>query len=86
MTQNCDFPQNPTANGVGYTGRSFGRSIQSDNVCSSAQEWRVCQTKESFDTVTNMRPFFTDCLDEVGLEFSDDMKVVCEEFRVVYKQ
>ena len=32
------------------------------------------------------RSFFTDCLDEVGLEFSDDMKVVCEEFRVVYKQ
>ena len=29
--------------------------------------------------------FFAECLREVGLEFSPDMKVVCEEFVVVYK-
>ncbi len=30
--------------------------------------------------------FFTECLDEVGLKFTPAMKVVCEEFVVVYKQ
>lgn len=30
--------------------------------------------------------FFTECLDEAGLQFTSDMKVVCEEFEVVYKQ
>lgn len=30
--------------------------------------------------------FFTECLGEAGLKFSTDMKVVCEEFQVVYKQ
>lgn len=30
--------------------------------------------------------FFTDCLKEAGLSFSEDMKVVCEEFEVIYKQ
>ena len=30
--------------------------------------------------------FFTECLRKVGLEFTHDMKVVCEEFVVVYKQ
>ena len=29
--------------------------------------------------------FFTECLREAGLEFKPDMKVVCEEFVVVYK-
>ena len=29
--------------------------------------------------------FFTECLIEAGLEFTSDMKVVCEEFEVVYK-
>jgi len=29
--------------------------------------------------------FFTACMQEAGLEFTPDMKVVCEEFRVVYK-
>lgn len=29
--------------------------------------------------------FFTKCLDDVGLNFTLDMKVVCEEFAVVYK-
>lgn len=29
--------------------------------------------------------FFTECLEEVGLKFAPDMKVVCEEFEVVYK-
>lgn len=29
--------------------------------------------------------FFTECLNEVGLKFTSDMKVVCEEFMVVYK-
>lgn len=29
--------------------------------------------------------FFTECLNEVGQEFTPDMKVVCEEFIVVYK-
>ncbi len=29
--------------------------------------------------------FFTECLKEVDLEFSPAMKVVCEEFEVVYK-
>ena len=29
--------------------------------------------------------FFTECLREAGLEFSPDMKVVCEEFVAVYK-
>ena len=28
--------------------------------------------------------FFTECLSEVGMLFSTDMKVVCEEFEVVY--
>lgn len=30
--------------------------------------------------------FFTECLSEAGLKFTSDMKVVCEEFEVVYKQ
>ena len=29
--------------------------------------------------------FFTECLNEAGLKFTSDMKVVCEEFSVVYK-
>ena len=29
--------------------------------------------------------FFADCLKEAGLSFSKKMKVVCEEFEVVYK-
>jgi len=29
--------------------------------------------------------FFAECLREAGLEFTPDMKVVCEEFAVVYK-
>lgn len=28
--------------------------------------------------------FFTECLNEAGLKFTHDMKVVCEEFEVVY--
>lgn len=28
--------------------------------------------------------FFTECLNEAGLKFTPDMKVVCEEFEVVY--
>lgn len=30
--------------------------------------------------------FFTECLSQVGLRFTPAMKVVCEEFEVVYKQ
>lgn len=30
--------------------------------------------------------FFTECLSQVGLRFTPAMKVVCEEFKVVYKQ
>lgn len=30
--------------------------------------------------------FFTECLHEAGLKFAPAMKVVCEEFAVVYKQ
>ena len=30
--------------------------------------------------------FFTECLEEFGLRFTPDMKVVCEEFEVVYKR
>ena len=29
--------------------------------------------------------FFAECLNEAGLKFTYDMKVVCEEFAVVYK-
>lgn len=29
--------------------------------------------------------FFTECLDEVHLSFSEDMDVVCEEFELVFK-
>ena len=29
--------------------------------------------------------FFAECLNEAGLKFTSDMKVVCEEFSVVYK-
>ncbi len=32
------------------------------------------------------KKFFTACLAPAGLEFTLDMKVVCEEFEVVYKQ
>ena len=28
--------------------------------------------------------FFTACMEEAGLTFDENMKVVCEEFRVVY--
>lgn len=31
------------------------------------------------------KKFFTECMKEAGLKFSSDMKVVCEEFVVVYK-
>jgi uncharacterized protein YhfF len=30
--------------------------------------------------------FFTECMKDAGLEFTEDMKVVCEEFEVVYKR
>lgn len=30
--------------------------------------------------------FFSACLEEAGLEFSKDMKVVCEEFEAVYSR
>lgn len=30
--------------------------------------------------------FFAECLNEVGLKFTSDMKVVCEEFSVVFKE
>ena len=30
------------------------------------------------------KKFFRECLEEYGLEFSENMKVVCEEFEVVY--
>ena len=30
--------------------------------------------------------FFTRCLKEAGLSFSEKMEVVCEEFEVIYKQ
>ncbi len=30
------------------------------------------------------REFFTKCMSEAGLEFSEDMPVVCEEFELVY--
>lgn len=30
--------------------------------------------------------FFTECLHEAGLQFTPDMKVVCEEFTVIYKE
>lgn len=30
------------------------------------------------------KTFFTECLSESGIAFNEDMKVVCEEFRVVY--
>ena len=29
--------------------------------------------------------FFTNCLNEVGIEFDEEMLVVCEEFEVVYR-
>lgn len=29
--------------------------------------------------------FFTECMQEAGLTFDESMKVVCEEFRLVYK-
>lgn len=29
--------------------------------------------------------FFSECLKEAGLQFAPDMRVVCEEFEVVYK-
>ena len=32
------------------------------------------------------KKFFTQCLHEAGLKFTPDMKVVCEEFIVIYKQ
>lgn len=31
------------------------------------------------------KKFFTECLNEVGLKFDDNMNVVCEEFRLVCK-
>ena len=39
----------------------------------SLEYWRAVHEK-----------FFTDCLSEAGMLFSGDMKVVCEEFDVVY--
>lgn len=30
------------------------------------------------------REFFAECMSEAGLEFSEDMPVVCEEFELVY--
>lgn len=33
-----------------------------------------------------MKKFFTECLNKAGLKFTSAMKVVCEEFTVVYKQ
>lgn len=30
--------------------------------------------------------FFTECLKEIGMEFGEDMKVVCEEFEVIFRK
>ena len=40
----------------------------------SLSYWRKCH-----------KDFFTMCMTEVGKEFNEDMKVVCEEFKVVFK-
>ena len=40
----------------------------------SLDYWRKCHKK-----------FFTQCLEEVGQTFSETMKVVCEEFEVVFR-
>lgn len=40
----------------------------------SLSYWRKCH-----------KDFFTICMAEAGKEFSEDMKVVCEEFKVVFK-
>ena len=40
----------------------------------SLSYWRKCH-----------KDFFTMCMAEVDKEFSEDMKVVCEEFKVVFK-
>lgn len=39
----------------------------------SLSYWRRCHEK-----------FFTMCMNEVGKEFNEDIKVVCEEFKVVF--
>ena len=40
----------------------------------SLSYWRKCHEE-----------FFTMCMSESGKEFNEDMKVVCEEFKVVFK-
>lgn len=40
----------------------------------SLSYWRRCHEE-----------FFTMCMNEVGKEFNEDIKVVCEEFKVVFK-
>ena len=40
----------------------------------SLSHWKKCHER-----------FFTMCMNEVGKEFNEDMKVVCEEFEVVFK-
>lgn len=40
----------------------------------SLSYWRKCHEE-----------FFTMCMNEFGKEFNEDMKVVCEEFKVVFK-
>ena len=36
--------------------------------------WRKCH-----------KQFFTKCINKIGKEFTEDIKVVCEEFKVVFK-
>ncbi|MEG2338842.1 MAG: ASCH domain-containing protein [Clostridium sp.] len=50
------------------------RFLIKDRKDKSLQYWRSVHDK-----------FFSQCMLEVGKEFTDNMKVVCEEFKVVYK-
>lgn len=47
--------------------------------------WREGERDRSLDSWREIhRDFFTDCMGEAGLDFTEDMDVVCEEFELVW--
>lgn len=53
---------------------------------SDTHAFREGEGDKSLDTWRRIhKKFFSDCLAEVGMEFDEKMKVVCEEFEVVFR-
>ncbi len=54
---------------------------------SSEHAWKEGEGDKSLEYWRDVhKTFFSACLQQVGMEFTSDMEVVCEEFEVVYRR